>query len=202
MQNYLIPARATLVEQQVQKSRFLCHIEHCPDRQAGENFVRRIALLHRDAHHNCWAMIAGPPHDPLGYGMSDDGEPRGCAGKPMFNVLQHADIGEIGVVVSRYFGGIKLGTGGMARAYSSSVQLGLAALSTRQRIHYSTFACSVPYDSQQLLLYLLRQADGRIRTTDYGEQVHLELEVPQSQERDFLASLESQAQGRIRYSRR
>ena len=82
-----IPAESICIEQQVKRSLFHCSIAHCPDREAAESFIRGIALQHKDANHNCWAMIAGPPDEPQGYGMSDDGEPRGCAGKPMFNVL-------------------------------------------------------------------------------------------------------------------
>ena len=199
--SYLIPAEPISIEQQVKRSLFRCSIAHCPDRGAAEIFIRRIALQHKDANHNCWAMIAGPPDEPQGYGMSDDGEPRGCAGKPMFTVLQHSGIGEIAVVVSRWFGGIKLGTGGLARAYSSSVQLGLTALTTILKIHYSGLTLTLPYEYLQTVEYLLRQIEGKIIGQDYSEQIRLELEVPTERLNNFVQEIEEKSQGRIHYFR-
>lgn len=202
MQNYLIPAGSLQVEQQVKRSLFLCSIEHCHNREAAESFIRRIALEHKEANHNCWAMIAGSPDDPQGYGMSDDGEPRGCAGKPMFNVLQHSGIGEIAVVVSRWFGGIKLGTGGMARAYSSSVQLGLTALATRHKVHYAPLTLTMPYEFLQTVEYLLRQVEGRITEQTYSESIQIKIEVPLNTTEKFIREIEEKSQGKIHYFRR
>jgi len=199
---YLIPAESICIEQQVKRSLFHCSIAHCPDREAAESFIRCIAQQHKDANHNCWAMVAGPPDEPQGYGMSDDGEPRGCAGKPMFNVLQHAGIGEIAVVVSRWFGGIKLGTGGMARAYSSSVQLGLAALTAVQKIHYTSLTLTLPYEDLQAVEYLLRQVEGKMTGQNYNELIRLELEVPMGKHDNFLQEITEKSQGRVHYLRR
>lgn len=200
MQRYLIPAQAVRVEQKVRRSLFICYIEHCPNREAADAFIHRIAEKHGDANHNCWACIAGSPSDPTGYGMNDDGEPRGCAGKPMFNVLLHSGIGEICAVVSRYFGGIKLGTGGMARAYSSSVQLGLELLQTITKIHYTPVTLVLPYELLKTVEHLIQTEHGNITNREYGGDVRLQLEIPQDAEKDFAEKLQEAGQGRIRYT--
>lgn len=194
---YPIPAGPITVEQQVKRSRFLCTVEHCPTRELAEAFIRRIGSQHQDASHNCWAMIAGPPDDPSGYAMSDDGEPRGCAGKPMFTVLHHSGIGEIAVVVSRWFGGIKLGTGGMARAYSSTVKQALTALPLREKIFLSSLTLTLPYDLHQAVQHLLNIHDGSVTNQKYGELVTLEIALPKEKEMDFLRDIAEQGQGRI-----
>lgn len=147
-------------------------------------------------------MIAGSPDDPKGYGMNDDGEPRGCAGKPMFTVLQHSGIGEIAVVVSRWFGGIKLGTGGMARAYSSSVQHGLAALAVTEKIHYTPVTLALPYDLLQTVNHTIDRLNGRIANQAYRELVLVDVDVPCRREEEFKKELEEKGQGRISYRRR
>ncbi|WP_200818668.1 YigZ family protein, partial [Colwellia marinimaniae] len=85
-------------------------------RQAADQFVRDIKAQHPSARHHCWAFVAGRPSDGQQYGFSDDGEPSGTAGKPILNCLLGCNVGEMTAVVVRYYGGIKLGTGGLVRA--------------------------------------------------------------------------------------
>ncbi|MFQ8890076.1 MAG: IMPACT family protein [Bilophila wadsworthia] len=87
-----------------------------------------------DATHNCWAYAAGAPGQTSKVGYSDDGEPHGTAGRPMLTMLLHGGVGELSAVVTRYFGGIKLGTGGLVRAYQGMVKLGLETLPTREHM--------------------------------------------------------------------
>lgn len=197
MSSYLIPGKPVIVEQKVKRSLFICYIEHCPTRKDADSFIHRIAEKHADANHNCWACIAGSPNDPTGYGMNDDGEPRGCAGKPMFNVLQHSGVGEICAVVSRYFGGIKLGTGGMARAYSSSVQLAMDELETITKIHYSRLSLTLPYSFLKTAEHLVTAENGIITDTEYGADIKLHVDIPQDTEQDFIERLREAGQGGI-----
>jgi len=199
MSSYSIPAAPVVVEQIVKRSQFICYLEHCPTKSDADAFIRRINEKHPDANHNCWACVAGNPGDPAGYGMSDDGEPRGCAGKPMFNVLHHSGIGEICAVVSRYFGGIKLGTGGMARAYSSSVQLAMDELVTTVKIHYTTVFLTLPYALLKTTEHLLDEVGGKIVTTDYGADIQLIAEVPVDSEELFRERVREASQGTILY---
>src|SRR6185437_606076 len=90
--------------------------------------VRELDVEFSDATHNCWAYVAGPPGSTSRVGMSDAGEPHGTAGRPMLTVLLHSGVGEIAAVVTRYYGGTKLGTGGLVKAYGGSVQLALESL--------------------------------------------------------------------------
>lgn len=201
MQRYRIPAHSIRVEQQVKRSLFICHIEHCLNRAAANAFIRNIAEKHKDANHNCWACVAGSPTDAAGYGSNDDGEPKGCAGKPIFNVLNHSGIGEICAVVSRYFGGIKLGTGGMARAYSSSVQLALEDLPTFEKIHYTTVTLVLPYELLKTVEHLIMAENGKIQDTKYGSDIRITLFIPQHVEEAFSHKIREASQGRIRYCR-
>src|SRR5690606_7146777 len=98
-----------------------------------------------DATHNCWAFVAGPPGDTASIGMSDAGEPHGTAGRPMLDVLLHSDVGEVVAVVTRYFGGTKLGTGGLVRAYGGAVQHALAELPTTLHVERTRLAFTTGY---------------------------------------------------------
>lgn len=99
-------------ELEVEKSRFLAWVCHAPDAAAFEALLGEARRLHPNASHHCSAFIAGPPGEQTAIGFSDDGEPGGTAGRPMFQVLDGAALGQVGCVVIRYFGGTKLGTGG------------------------------------------------------------------------------------------
>ena len=104
----------------IRRSRFLTHCAHTPGMEAARAFVEQIRTKHADATHNCWAFVAGAPGHSGQVGFSDDGEPHGTAGRPMLQVLLHCGVGEITMVVTRWFGGVKLGTGGLVRAYTAA----------------------------------------------------------------------------------
>lgn len=98
-----------------------------------------------DATHNCWAFVAGPPGSTGRIGMSDAGEPHGTAGRPMLTVLLHGGVGDVAAVVTRYYGGVKLGTGGLARAYGGAVQAALATLPLAERIEWTELEIVTDY---------------------------------------------------------
>lgn len=177
MESYLIPASDHQSEQVVKRSQFICSVQHCSDRKTARHFISEIQARHSDANHNCWAYIAGAPDDPSLWAMNDDGEPKGCAGKPMFNVLQHSGIGEICVVVTRYFGGIKLGTGGMARAYSSTVQQALKTLQTETKHHYENLIIEYPYNLQKSIERFLLEEKSIIQKTNYCSQITMDIKI-------------------------
>ncbi|HSR43143.1 MAG TPA: YigZ family protein, partial [Longimicrobiales bacterium] len=116
-----MPARVHRVEEVVRRSRFVTTLARAPDAEAAAAFVQRIRDEMPDATHHCWAFVAGPPGNTRAMGMSDDGEPHGTAGRPMLTALLHGGVGEVVAVVARWFGGTKLGTGGLARAYAGGV---------------------------------------------------------------------------------
>ena len=134
-ERYLIPAQpAYRVEELIKRSRFITTLAHAASAEQAKQFVAAIKAEFPDATHNCWAYAIGPPGDTAQVGFSDDGEPHGTAGRPMLHALLHNSVGEIAVVVTRYFGGIKLGTGGLVRAYSGTVAQALGVLPTEEKI--------------------------------------------------------------------
>jgi len=175
---YPIPSRPHRVEEVIQKSRFITAASHAPDSEAAHAFVARIRDEFPDATHHCWAFVAGSPGSTTSIGMSDDGEPHGTAGRPMLTALLHGGIGEIVAVCTRYFGGTKLGTGGLSRAYSGGVKLLLESLPTEERVERVTLQVLVDYGSVDVLQRLLEKAEAVVESEDYGEKVEFLLAVP------------------------
>ncbi|WP_110666814.1 IMPACT family protein [Salinicola halophilus] len=113
---------------EIEKSRFITWIGHVATPADFERLLANARTHYPDASHHCSAFIAGAPREQVTIGFSDDGEPGGTAGRPMFQALEGSGLGRIGVVVTRYFGGIKLGTGGLVRAYTQAVVQALDTL--------------------------------------------------------------------------
>ena len=114
-------------EEVIRGSRFIVSMAHCDSEEAAHAFLEKIRAEHAHATHNCWAFQAGRPGSTAHIGASDDGEPKGTAGRPMLTVLLHCGVGEVAAVVTRYFGGILLGGGGLVRAYSHTASIALQA---------------------------------------------------------------------------
>jgi len=180
--SYSIPAADICVEQEIKRSRFVTDIAQIEDKAAALAFIEQIKQREPDARHHCWAYIAGHPAESVERGSSDAGEPQGTAGKPMLNVVQHKNIGEIVVVISRYFGGIKLGAGGLVRAYSSSVQQAIDALPLRQRVMTIQAVLHTPFALENNMRHLLERMEIAIQSSDYLENVQLHIEVEQGRE--------------------
>lgn len=132
-----------------------------------------------DATHHCWAFVAGPPGSTAHVGLSDDGEPHGTAGRPILETLLHSDIGEVAAVVTRYFGGTKLGRGGLGRAYSGGVKAALETLPTARRIRRVSVVVRVPYDALDPLFHFLDSEDGLRVDERYGETATVEVALPE-----------------------
>lgn len=124
-------------------------------------------------------MIAGAPDDVFLQDQGDDGEPRGTAGKPMLNVLQHSGLGHVLVVVTRYFGGIKLGSGGLVRAYTRSVSEALVALQTEVRLQRRTVTVQLPYTLLASAQHWLNENDIVEADAQFADDVCLTLLVPE-----------------------
>lgn len=187
---YLIPAVARhTAEETIKRSRFIVHVGHAPDTDSAKAFIDTIRAEHPDATHNCWAFAAGPPGDTAQVGMSDDGEPHGTAGKPMLNVLLHGAVGELAVVVTRYFGGIKLGTGGLVRAYSGMVQLGLETLPTKEKTFPVRLEVVIGYSSVTLFKRLLPELEAEIVGETFDTDAGFEVELPREHVSEFVAKV-------------
>ncbi|WP_341502623.1 YigZ family protein [Gallaecimonas sp. GXIMD4217] len=189
MQPYPVPKAPVVVEETIKKSRFITCLEHIEGLDAAKAFWQSIKERHPGARHWCFAAVAGRPEDAQQYAMSDDGEPGGTAGKPMLAQLLGSGVGEIAAVVVRYSGGIKLGTGGLVKAYGGGVAMALKGLETREKVPEVALTLAFPYQLQDRVAYLLAQAGGRVTGEDYGQGVRWQLALPATAEASLLKSL-------------
>lgn len=175
MTSYLIPDQSLSVETEVRKSRFICHLGHAETADQAREFIASIKQQHADATHNCWAFQTEQPGSSRSIGCSDDGEPHGSAGKPMLNILSHAEIGEIVAVVTRYYGGTKLGTGGLARAYSDSVKSALAQLVSCEKIEWQFATLTVDYSLQPGIEKIVQDMEAEIIELQFNDKVTIKI---------------------------
>lgn len=194
---YFIPAEMATFEEEIKKSRFITYLAHTPSVEAAKAFVQHIKTKHSDARHNCWAFVAGRPTDSMKWGFSDDGEPSGTAGKPILAQLTGSGIGEITAVVTRYSGGIKLGTGGLVKAYGGGVQQALTVLQTKEKVITSELTLSCAYNQVSLVESLLAEYAGVQLGADYGNQVEMTVEIDRRVAEEFIAKLTNRSGGRI-----
>lgn len=195
MARYRIPAGLHTATQVIERSRFTCKLAHAPDAAAAHAFIRSVSAEWPDATHHCNAWVAGPPGSTTHIGMSDDGEPHGTAGRPMLNVLLHSGVGEIVAVVTRWYGGVKLGTGGLARAYSGSVEEALATLPTIERIEWISLGLTVGYQHISTIQRLLPDFEAVIDREEYGDVVRYQVRVPDSRREELAVALADATRG-------
>ena len=193
MSRYAVPAATPdqphCTEMIIRRSRFLALCAHTPGPVAARAFVEEIRRRHADATHNCWAYAAGAPGHTAQIGSSDDGEPHGTAGRPMLQVMLHSGVGELCVVVSRWFGGVKLGTGGLVRAYQDSVRENLSSLPLVERVPKARLALTVEYAHVDALRRLLPTFEAQTSTEDYAAQAHFTLLLPEEHLAQFELAL-------------
>ncbi|MGD8280502.1 MAG: YigZ family protein [Gemmatimonadota bacterium] len=195
---YAVPAGVHRVEQTIQRSRFITTTARAPDAAAAHAFVARIREEFPDATHNCWAFVAGPPGDTAQIGMSDDGEPHGTAGRPMLTTLLHGGVGEIVAVCTRYFGGVKLGTGGLSRAYSGSVNQALQSMPRAERVDRVGLRVTVGYAEVEGFQRLAEERGVTVDSEDFAAEVTFVVGVPVADREDFEEALAELTQGRAR----
>ena len=162
----------------VRRSRFLATVTHCARVEDARAFIRAQRHKYADATHNCWAFCAGPPGDTAGSACHDDGEPRGTAGRPMLTVLLHSGVGELACVATRYFGGVKLGTAGLMRAYQDSVRAALADLPLRLRAETIAVRVTISYKYIDALQRILPVHEARISRESFSEAACYYIAVP------------------------
>ncbi len=182
---YPIPASAIQQEQEIRRSRFITTLDHAPDPATARTFIARMQARYVDASHNCWAFVAGAPGSTAQVGCSDDGEPAGTAGQPMLKVLLHSGIGEIVGVTTRYFGGVKLGRGGLVRAYTGGVQGALEQLATVQKIEQTRVRLTLDYALLVPCQNQLARFDAHTETIAYSDRVQLHLVLPSRRYPEF-----------------
>ena len=184
-ERYPVPAKEHRVEERIRQSRFITTVGRAETSEAAHAFVGRIRAEFDDATHNCWAFVAGSPGSTADVGMSDDGEPHGTAGRPMLEALLHAEVGEVVAVVTRYYGGVKLGKGGLQRAYSGGVQKALASLPIAERVHRAMVWVAVEYAERDPMVRVAEEMGAVLMDEEYGADVRLKLGVPSQQLGEF-----------------
>jgi uncharacterized YigZ family protein len=174
--SYSIPSASHQYEFEIKRSKFICYVGWANGRAAAEAFIQSVRAEHPQARHVCWAYIAGAPNTTV-MSMSDDGEPSGTAGRPMLKVLQYSGLGEIVVAVVRYFGGIKLGTGGLQRAYSDAVAGALEHLPLTLQVARTTVELVYDYALESQIRHILSKYDAANEQVTYTEQVNMLVDV-------------------------
>lgn len=193
----LSPQAVHCVEDVIRGSRFITHMAHTPDEAACKAFIERIRSQHATATHNCWAYQAGPAGSTAHIGASDDGEPKGTAGRPMLTVLLHCGVGELTAVVTRYFGGTLLGTGGLVRAYQGMVKLGLESLPVKERRPSVTVQLRMEHRWSAHALRTLERFGAQLMDKRFASDVMLLAQLDAEQREGLLAKLAEVSGGRI-----
>ncbi|NWO07873.1 MAG: YigZ family protein [Alteromonadaceae bacterium] len=185
--DYPIPAGFLERETEIKKSRFIARVFPVSSR---DEVREHVAQAHRDfpdARHVCWGYQIGRPGSAAEAAMNDDGEPSGTAGKPILNVIQHKDMGDVLVIVIRYFGGIKLGAGGLVRAYAGAAESVLSEVP--REVQQSLAQARVRFDfaDEQPLRHWCEQNQGVVEHIDYGPSVEATISVPETGVDEFAA---------------
>ncbi|WP_342119281.1 IMPACT family protein [Pseudoduganella sp. OTU4001] len=188
-QTIAAPATSELL---VKKSRFLGYLHPVADRAAAQAIVAGLRAAHPDAAHVCWALLAGGQSAAV-----DDGEPAGTAGRPMLDVLRHQDLAGVLAAVVRYYGGIKLGAGGLVRAYTDCVAQALLTAEKIAIVRYSALRCSLPYALEGRLRRELAAAGAELLAVAHGERVTLAFRVAEQAAAALAARLDDAASGQL-----
>ncbi|MBM7457919.1 IMPACT family protein [Rhodococcus coprophilus] len=173
MPHTFAPGRDVVVETEVKRSRFLAALRRVESTEAALAFVEDQRRLYPDARHHCWAFVVGDEQTTRAERSSDDGEPGGTAGIPMLQVLHHRDLVNVAVVVTRWFGGIKLGAGGLVRAYSGAVTAALDSVRPVARVRREMFELEVDHADAGRVEAELRQRGVSVLGVSYGDRAVL-----------------------------
>lgn len=171
--SYPVPKGSCERELEIKKSRFIGFATQVKSRDDALAQLAAVKAQYPDARHHCWAYVLG---NSVSAAMNDDGEPSGTAGKPILNVLQHKGIGDILVVVTRYFGGVKLGAGGLVRAYSQTAELVVSALELEVQEPKTQAHVRCDFAQEQGFRHQLDLIEGQVLNADYSHHVLLTIE--------------------------
>ena len=193
MDEYLVPTQFGEDEFIEKKSRFIGRLWPVETEEAALEKIQEMKKQHYDATHNCWAYIIKDG----AVRFSDDGEPGGTAGMPMLQVLQREGLFNCVCVVTRYFGGILLGAGGLVRAYTKGAKIAVDAAGKSMKRVWTVLYVPCPYTYYERIKLLVAECEGIIRATDFGAEVELELLFAEAQVRPFLEKLTDMTAGTV-----
>lgn len=194
MQIYRIPDEQNRTEIKIQKSFFVATIAYATSVDEAKGFIGKIRAEMPDANHHVYAFRIGYGNSII-EGMSDDGEPKGTSGPPTLAVLRGSDLGDVVLVTARYFGGIKLGKGGLVRAYTESAQQVLSTLKTKLNIPTLLVKIEIPYHLYEIVKHTIQQNDGKIQDETFSANVEVTAEFDENEFRGFKESLTEKTSG-------
>ena len=185
------------VESKIRGSRFIASAMPSITTSEAEEFVARLRKQYHDATHNCYAYRCGT--DGSRYRFNDDGEPASTAGKPILAAIDRAGLTDVCVVVTRYFGGTKLGVGGLIRAYGNAAEQCLASAEHVTKYLLDSFRVSFPHSHISNVMHVTSKCGARIAETVYDEEVHLMVEIRKSKSEELRSLLMNHTSGNIRF---
>ena len=188
MSEYLVPLGKPEKEIRVKNSRFIASLSLATSVSSANAFIEHIEKKYPDASHHVPAYIIGHGASKISH-ASDDGEPSGTAGQPALAVLEGSGLGDVVVVITRYFGGTKLGTGGLVRAYSDAVRSLLNMTSKAKKVKAHLIKLSSPYSYYEMISKMVREFGGKEDKADFGGDVKMTLHVPSSSFEEFKNSI-------------
>ncbi len=193
---YPIPAGESRVELQVKNSRFIGRATYTPSVETAKAFIKQVKKEEPNNTHAVYAFAVGHGAS-VTHGMSDAGEPSGTAGRPALAVVKGSGLGDVTAVIIRYFGGTKLGTGGLVKAYTETAQLALAELSTTEKVEYKSVQITVPYAQYEQIKRLVEAHQGQIDNEVFGADVTLYLTFIVDDLPDFESALADATRGQV-----
>ncbi len=194
--SYLTLGEAAEAEIKIQRSRFIGVATPVADEQEARQLIAEVTKRYHDSRHVCHGWRLGLPPE-VSENRNDDGEPSGTAGEPILAEVRKRGLTRVMVVVVRYFGGIKLGTGGLARAYGQTAGLALDAATIRTVLLGREFKVSFPYPMQKTIGHLLERHDGQVTEEDYGAEVSWTIWLPHSRWAAYQAALTEATAGTV-----
>ncbi|MEA1972750.1 MAG: YigZ family protein [Candidatus Cloacimonadota bacterium] len=162
-------------EIKIKRSKFITHLKYVEDINSAKDFISKITSQYMSANHNCWAYIVGKSAET--YHSSDNGEPNGTAGKPMLHTLQKHNLTNIVAVVTRYFGGVKLGIRGLIDAYSLAIQTAVESTKLHKIVDKKNYEISTDYSFNESLKYQIEKLEGSIESVDYSDVVKINISI-------------------------
>ncbi|TKB10698.1 YigZ family protein [Desulforhopalus sp. IMCC35007] len=189
MDTYYTPGSAVQHIAVEKKSKFITFLTEVKTKEDALVLLENISSREVGASHNCYAYIIGDPHSPVDIHCSDDGEPTGTAGRPLLNILLHENIGNVLVVITRYFGGVKLGSGGLVRAYSGGLKAALGEVVLKEFRDQKRLTITFHYQFEGAIRRLVEDHSASIVTTVYGGDVCFLLDILEKNLASFVAEL-------------
>uniref|UniRef100_A0A7S1NH10 Impact N-terminal domain-containing protein n=1 Tax=Eutreptiella gymnastica TaxID=73025 RepID=A0A7S1NH10_9EUGL len=193
-----VPECEVEAEVKIKNSVFIGTVGHTPTTEDARAFISKLKERYPDASHWCYAFAIGHGASVI-HGMSDDGEPSGTAGKPILQVVGGSGLGDVCVVVTRFYGGTKLGTGGLVKAYTEGAKVALELVTFKEKVALEDFMFSVSYDTYQKCRMAVEKHGGAITSEDFVEDVTLEVSINENFADQLKAELSDITKGAVEF---